>query len=130
MSCCNRIEATNVTVVAGTSVTITFIPTQQFFDKRCYEFCLPMHLPPITGTERVFLTDGTTTYYVLDCAADLVYAGQLRGHRKYRIKFGANGLVDPATVSALHFIFLEGLCCMKYTGTVVALEEEDATVTP
>lgn len=43
-----------------------------------------------------------------------VVSGQLRGHKRYRIRFGAGGDLSAGTIAA-HFTVYDGLCCMEYS---------------
>ena len=117
----------NIDVVLGTSLTIT---VQDFspVDYQFYPFWIGQFLPPIVGTEQVFMKTltGTVTYPWIDRAGNIVLAGRLRGGKpcpggirahKYCLRFGANGL--PAATP--HFVVYDGLCPLIYNGTAGSL---------
>lgn len=62
------IRATNVTIDAGTSLTIV-VPAQTFVDYQTYVICVKADLTDATGTEEIVINDGTTNYPLQDCIA-------------------------------------------------------------
>jgi hypothetical protein len=119
----------NITVVSGTSATITVQPFAAI-DYNFYNLFIGQFLPPNVGTEPVTVTDGVTTAPLIDKAGNIVVLGKLRGGRlictpcgkevkaaKYRLQYGSNGM--PSAMP--HFVVHEGLCPMIYNGTAGAL---------
>ena len=112
----------NIDVVSGTSLTID-VQAIQPVDYGFYMLWIGQYtlwigqfIPPITGTEAVFIKSNGVSYPVIDRAGNIVVAGKLRGGRrgcchlepgKYRLQFGSNGLEHKA-----HFVCYEGLKCM------------------
>lgn len=116
-NCCNRgccgIEST-AAAVAGGIMTVTVIPLQSYTDYKYYPFDLCLSLPERTGIEPVAISDGTNSYPLIDTNGQPVVSGRLRGHKRYRIRFGAGGTLSSGTMPA-HFTVYEGLCPMEYS---------------
>lgn len=89
----NVLEVTNITVAAGDTFTLTYIPAQTLIDYNVYNLFIPQAFPAIEGTEAVQLTDGTGTYPVYDRFGNIVRAGQMKRtcSRPYRIGYGSDG---------------------------------------
>jgi len=101
----NLLRITDLTVVSGTSVTITIpdiilingiVRTLQFFLTPAQRVLLDTS----TGIEQVFIQTNGTSYPLLTRLANIFYADRLIPRRQYRIAFGNNGL--PAGIP--HFI--------------------------
>lgn len=110
---CNRLESTAVTV-SPAAMIVTVIPLQTYYDYKFYTLDLCLALPPRTGVEPVSVTDGVGTFPLTDTNGQPVVSGQLRGHKRYRIRFGAGGALSTGSVVA-HFTVYDGLCCMEYS---------------
>lgn len=110
---CQTLEST-AAMVAGGVLQITVIPLQMFRDYEFYGFDLCLSLPEHIGVEPVSISDGTNVYPTIDTNGQPVVSGRLRGHKKYRIRFGAGGTLSSGTIPP-HFTFYDGLCCMEYS---------------
>lgn len=115
-----RLESTSV-VVDGDVMTVTVVPTQTYVGYKFYGFDLCLALPAHTGVEPVAIADELGTYPLIDTNGQPVVSGQLRGHKRYRVRYGAGGALSSGTV-APHFTAYEGLCRMEYSATA-ALQE-------
>lgn len=110
---CGKIESTSA-AVAGGVLQVTVIPLQTYVDYKYYELALCQALPARMGTEPVTFFDGVNAYPVLDTNAQPVVSGRMRGHKCYRIRYGAGGTLSTGTMPA-HFTVYEGLCSMEYS---------------
>lgn len=110
---CCEFESTAAAIV-GTALQITIIPLQMYRDYKYYNLNLCLSLPEHTGTEPVAIFDGVNSYPAIDTNGQPVVSGRLRGHKCYRIRFGAGGALSAGTIPA-HFTFYNGLCCMEYS---------------
>jgi len=128
-----ELNVLNVAVVVGTSATITVSPFTAK-DYGFYKLVIGQTIPANVGTEPVSITDGTTTYPLIDNAGNLVVVGKLRGLRvgccsdrvrvaRYRLQYGSNGM--PAAIP--HFVVKEGLCPLIYNGTAGAEDADEET---
>lgn len=100
--------------VAGGVMQIAVIPLQAYYDYKFYGFDLCLSLPAHIGTEPVSIFDGTNIYAVLDSNGQPVVSGRLRGHKRYRVRFGAGGDSSLGPIPP-HFTVYDGLCCMEYS---------------
>lgn len=112
----------DITVVSGTSVTIT-IP-EIFLRKgkiHTLVFCLTeaefVKFKSVIGTEVVLIQNGAggISYVLEDNSGDIFYADKLLIGFEYRIKFGNNGpAVQTGSVGLIsHFINLNTPCCSR-----------------
>ena len=122
----------NIAVVVGASAIITVEPFSAQ-DYQHYTLFIGQFLPANSGIEPVTITDGITSYPLIDNAGNIVVLGKLRGGKlistpcgkelkasKYRLQFGSNGM--PTAIP--HFVVKEGLCPIIYNGTAGALDPE------
>ena len=123
MGNCNRLESTNIEVIHGEKLIITVIPFEQFRDYRGYELCIGSTLPPMVGTEAIYIKAGDKTYYCLDHAGNIARAGRLRGHERYRLIYGSDGNEG----NGAHFDFIRGLKCMRYSAKPTLLSGNEGT---
>lgn len=107
------LESTAVSVTGGV-MQITVIPLQMYRDYQFYPLHLCLSLSEHTGTEPVSISDGVGVYPVVDTNGQPVVSGRLRGHHRYRIRYGAGGALSSGTMPA-HFTVYDGLCCMEYS---------------
>jgi|GEM_PF-6022738 len=119
---CNKLESVSASVAGGV-MTITVIPAQTFADYKFYGLLLCQALPAHVGTEPVAISDGTSSYAVIDTNGQPVVSGQLRGHKRCRVRYGAGGVLSAGAMPA-HFTVYDGLCCMEYSANA-ALQNAD-----
>ena len=124
--CGRKVEATAV-AVAGGAMTITVEPAGAYKNYEYYRLILGVALPSLTGAEPVDVTDGTTTWPLIDLCGQPVVSGKMRGHRIYALRYGAGGALSAGTIDP-HFVVCKGLRCMAYSSNQ-ALQDYDKVVT-
>lgn len=118
MSKVRCLDITNITVVAGTSVTLT-VPTETFLNEACYNIrvCFSLKDSDATGAEVLLITSGGTTYPVLDKIGNSLQVGRLRRRELLELVYG--------NVSTPHFLAKNCLPCLVIKPvTVVAAVAE------
>lgn len=107
------LESTAV-VVSGTIMQINIIPLQAFTNYKFYGLDVCLSFPQNTGVETVSLNDGTNDYPLMDTNGQPVVSSRLRGHSRYRVRFGAGGALSSGSIPA-HFTVYSELCPVKYS---------------
>lgn len=114
-NCCSKLILSTNIALNSDGLIITIPADTNLVNLENYCLILTQSLPPLSETNQVFITNGTT-FYVVQCKlGNYVRADQIQCRKKYHIVYGA----DP-----VHFTITD---CLPRTGYVGSSETPSAS---